>query len=104
MRAFEEYFFVEHLTLTCLLLSQNQVVPGSPAGSRLRCFLIARRKLNVFLPKPSGRLFLIALQFIGENTDISNETFEEYDRLLQKEQESLPRDFLDLLKESASIF
>ena len=102
IQALDEYYLVERLRYSCVLLNQNQLVSLNllPLNDWLPIDL-SSPQLQWFFEKPLGKLFLLAVNLFSSDTTDSldqNQQLEEFIQFLQENEKVIPTEFINSLE------
>ncbi|HNM26030.1 MAG TPA: hypothetical protein PKL15_11400 [Saprospiraceae bacterium] len=102
IRALDEYYLVERLRYSCVLLNQNQLVSlNLPPLNEWLPFDLSSPHLQWFFDKPLGRLFQLAVNlFSSDSSDTldQNKKLEEFIRFLEANEDVIPLEFINSLE------
>ncbi|MBL7803755.1 MAG: hypothetical protein JNL02_08480 [Saprospiraceae bacterium] len=102
IQSLDEYYLVERLRYTCVLLNQNQLV--SLKLPPLKDWLpidLSSAHLQWFFEKPLGKLFLLAVNLFSSDSANSvdqNKKLEEFIEFLQDNEKVIPTEFINSLE------
>jgi hypothetical protein len=95
IQSLDEYYLVERLTLTCLLLNLNHMSPlALPSLGVWLHINLNSPHLKWFFDKPLGQLFLSAIQILDKESNVSEQEFINYIQLLRQNETSLPSNLI----------
>ncbi len=99
LRALDEYYLIERLLATCMLLNQNQLTPlNLPAIEHLLPFDPASPQLAWFFEKPIGKLCLQATWLLADSQNSNEQVFRDFINLLGEHEQNLDPDCLFALE------
>ncbi|MFN0034352.1 MAG: hypothetical protein ACKVUS_04745 [Saprospiraceae bacterium] len=95
IQALDEYYLVERLWHTCILLNQNQLVPlALPPMNDWLLFDLASPQLSWFFEKPIGQLFVQTIELLSNEPDNNEQRLRNFIALLSKFETQIWKDHL----------